>query len=144
MVINNIIHDSIVDGYGLRTTVFFQGCNHMCKGCQNKSTWDRQGGYEISVNDLFEKIKENNFTKKVTLSGGEPLLQKELAELLKLLKENEYDIWLYTGFKKEVVKKEILDNIDVLVDGKFIEELKDTTLKFRGSSNQNIYFLNKK
>lgn len=142
--ISDIVYDSVVDGDGLRTTVFFQGCQHMCKGCHNKSTWDLNGGKAISVENLFNDINKHNFTNKVTLSGGDPLVQEELLDLLVLLKQNDYNVWLYTGYKKEEIDKDILDNIDVLVDGKFEEELKDYKLRYRGSSNQNIFFLNKK
>lgn len=138
MIVNDIVYDSTVDGYGLRTTIFFQGCKHACEGCHNKDTWDLNGGYEISPQELFAKVEENNFTKKVTISGGEPLLQKELVEFLELLKHNNYNVWLYTGFLKEDIDNDILDKIDVLVDGKFVLELKDSTLGFRGSSNQRV------
>lgn len=126
---------SLVDGPGVRTVVFFQGCDLRCKGCQNPSTWDIKGGERICVKDLVKLLKKESFNKKVTISGGEPLLQKEaLIELVNML--DEFDIALYTGHQKKDVPQEVLSKIKYLKAGPFVEELKITTIPFVGSRNQ--------
>ena len=143
MKVLNIIHGSIVDGEGMRTSIYFAGCKHRCKGCHNPQSWDFNSGVEMSVNEIFEDIKKNNFN--VTYSGGDPLYQNldDLVSLSKGIHGIGLDIWLYTGFVFEELLedlkcKDILDNVDVIVDGPFIEEKKDLNLLFRGSSNQRI------
>lgn len=143
MRVLNIISGTIVDGEGLRTSIYFAGCKHHCKGCHNPESWDFNGGKDMTVDEIFKVIEENKFN--VTYSGGDPLFQNldDLALLSKKIHNIGLNIWLYTGFTIENLKKdnkynEILDNIDVIVDGPFIEEKKDLTLKFRGSSNQRI------
>lgn len=141
--------DSIVDGPGLRMVVWTQGCIHNCKNCHNPQTHDLCGGFEVDTKDIIDKLKILKLQKGITLSGGEPFLQPEaLEEIAKEAKENKLDIWAYTGFTFEYLldKKNpsyfknlnLLKQIDVLVDGKFMEERKDISLKFRGSSNQRI------
>lgn len=141
--------ESIVDGEGFRLTIFTQGCKHYCKGCHNKTTWDVNGGIEYSVEDIAKHIlnKYQKHRKRyagLTISGGDPLLQKdELEKLLKLLKKEEPDmnIWVYTGYETEEVLndfKEIVPYVNVFVTGKFIEEKLDYECKFRGSSNQEL------
>lgn len=141
--------DSIVDGPGLRMVVWTQGCIHNCKNCHNPQTHDLCGGFEVDTKDIIDKLKSLKLQKGITLSGGEPFLQPEaLEEIAKEAKENKLDIWAYTGFTFEYLldKKNpsyfknlnLLKQIDVLVDGKFMEERKDISLKFRGSSNQRI------
>lgn len=133
--------NSIVDGVGLRQVVFLSGCPHCCKGCHNPESWNLKNGSQVSVTKLAEKILNHPFD--VTFSGGDPLFQvDELIELCKLIKDKK-NIWVYTGFTfEEIIEndklKNLLSHIDVLVDGKFIESLKDRHLKFRGSSNQRI------
>ena len=146
----NIINDSIVDGPGIRLTVFFQGCNHHCEGCFNKSTWDFNNGYLCDISDICEKIKNNPLLSGITLSGGDPLFQVDGAcELIKKIKQefNHLNIIVYTGFLFEQLIENsktnknldyILHNIDYLVDGKFDISKKDLSLKYRGSSNQRI------
>lgn len=148
--IAGIVDDSIVDGPGIRLTIFFQGCSHQCINCHNPNTWDFNGGYLISIDDICKRIYENPLLQGITLSGGDPLFQAESAANLCLRIKNErpdLDIILYTGFLYEEVlnmsktSKEInklLNNLDFIVDGPFIENLKDLTLNFRGSSNQRI------
>jgi len=143
MKVLNIIPGTIVDGEGLRTSIYFAGCKHHCKGCHNPESWDFNNGKDMTVDEILKVIEENRFN--VTYSGGDPLFQKldDLVLLSKKIHELGYNIWLYTGFTIEYLRKnskynEILDNIDVIVDGPFIEEKKDLTLKFRGSSNQRI------
>lgn len=140
----NIIQDSIVDGPGLRATIFFAGCPHKCKGCHNPESWNINYGEDYSIAEILSIIKSNTITQGVTLSGGDPFFQpKEAAALSKVLKENGYNLWMYTGFKYEDILKDpqqkaLMTEADVLVDGKFVLEKKDLTLPFRGSSNQRI------
>lgn len=143
MRVLNIISGTIVDGEGLRTSIYFAGCKHHCKGCHNPESWDFNGGKDMTIDEIFKIIEENKFN--VTYSGGDPLFQNldDLVILSKKIHNIDLNIWLYTGFTIENLKKdskynEILENIDVIVDGPFIEEKKDLTLKFRGSSNQRI------
>ncbi len=138
MRINSIkYNNSHVDGPGIRTVLFMQGCDLRCKGCQNKSTWELNNGKEISVDDLFKELKENIFNKKITISGGEPLVQKEELELLiDKLSEDGFDIALYTGHVKADVPEAIIRKVRYLKTGSFIEELKTTVKPFVGSSNQ--------
>ena len=142
-----IISDTTVDGEGLRTSVYFPGCNHACKGCHNPESWDFSGGRAVDTHFIVEKVVEYD-NHKVTLSGGDPMYRKdEVFALITELKSviPDVNIWIYTGFTYEellgmqdpVINK-ILDNIDVLVDGPFVEEKKDEDLLFRGSSNQRI------
>lgn len=144
MRILDIMHDSIVDGVGLRAVIFFAGCPHRCKGCHNPQSWNIGYGKEYTIDDVVEEIKSNKAIQGITFSGGDPFFQaKEILELAKEIKQNEYNLWAYTGFTfeeiiKDNVKLELLKQIDVLVDGRFVEELKDLTLRFRGSSNQRI------
>lgn len=131
MKVMNIIHDSIVDGEGLRTVVFLAGCPHMCEGCHNKQSWNINNGFDMSVDEVFEEIMKNPLTN-VTYSGGEPLLHAgELIELSEKIKQHsEKDIWLYSGYTYEQILKNekhsaLLAYCDVLVDGPF--ELKKGT-----------------
>jgi anaerobic ribonucleoside-triphosphate reductase activating protein len=139
MRINNYIKESCVDGEGIRFVIFTQGCKHHCKGCHNPETWPFKGGYEISVLELFDLIKSDPLINGVTFSGGEPFeQQEELTELAKMIHSIGLNIWCYTGYTYEQVQNtELIKNIDVLVDGKFIEELKCSDA-FKGSSNQRI------
>ncbi len=141
--------DSIVDGPGLRMVVWTQGCIHNCRECHNPQTHSICGGYEVDTEDIIDKIKSLKLQKGITLSGGEPFLQQEPLEIIaKKAKLNNLDVWAYTGFTIEQLldKKNpsyfknlnLLKNIDVLVDGKFVVEKKDIRLRFRVSSNQRI------
>jgi len=138
MRINSIkYNNSHVDGPGIRTVLFMQGCDLHCKGCQNRSTWELNNGKEISVDDLFKELKENIFNKKITISGGEPLVQKEeLKLLIDKLSDDGFDIALYTGHVKEDVPEEIIKKVKYLKTGRFVEDLKTTIKPFVGSSNQ--------
>ena len=144
MRVLDIIGGTIVDGDGLRTSIYFAGCKHCCKGCHNPGSWNIKGGKVMSVDEIFKIVEENKFN--VTYSGGDPLYQNidELVELSKKIHILNLDIWLYTGFTLEELKskdiyKDILDNVDVIVDGPFIEAEKDLKIAFRGSKNQKIY-----
>lgn len=136
LYINKIEYrESLVDGPGLRSLVFFQGCDLHCKGCQNPATWDIKKGQSIEVKDLADELKTRVHNKKITITGGEPLLQKEaLIELLDLLEG--YDIALYTGHDISDVPDEVLNKITYLKYGPFILEEKTTVEPFYGSRNQ--------
>lgn len=143
----DIIEETMADGPGLRTSVYCAGCAHHCPGCHNPQSWDFAGGREVDVDEILEIIKADEFSN-VTFSGGDPLYQVEaFTELARLIKEETgKNIWCYTGFiYEEIIKDErlsqILPYIDTLVDGPYIEELRDTDLHFRGSSNQRIIHL---
>lgn len=143
-----IIHESLSNGKGLRRVLFAQGCKHNCKGCFNKHTHDFNGGQVFDADEIVRDIVQNPMLRGVTFSGGDPLEQAEsFAYIAKELKEAGKDIWVYTGYTYEHITenifkieglKELLNNIDVLVDGKFELDKKDEKLKFRGSSNQRI------
>lgn len=141
MRIAGFIENSIVDGEGIRSVLFLQGCPHHCKGCHNPQTWDMEGGEEITKEEAVAMCNSTRFS--VTISGGEPFSQMEdLLFLCEKLHEHK-NVWVYTGYTYEVLAKnplakKILSNIDCLVDGAFVEEKKDPTLLYRGSSNQRI------
>ncbi len=142
----------VINGEGTRCTLFVAGCNHHCKGCYNQSTWNPQAGFPFTEEMVEQIIADLNDTRirrrGLSLSGGDPLHPNNVATvkaLCKRIREEcppEKDIWLWTGYLKEQLNKEqleVVDLIDVLVDGPFILELKDVTLPFRGSRNQVIY-----
>lgn len=147
--IAGIVDDSIVDGPGIRLTVFFQGCLHNCDGCHNPTTHDINGGYLLSVDEIISKILSNPLLSGVTFSGGEPLLQIDKCIILaKKIKEMNLNIILYTGYSfEEIIKlrngKELLKYIDYVIDGKYIKEKRSLELKYRGSSNQRIIDVNR-
>ncbi len=138
--VNTIVFDSIVDGPGLRSVVFFQGCSHACPGCHNEDSWSFEPCKLMTEHEIIAEVNKHNFSKKITLSGGDPM-QQDIRLLVKLLKEEGFNIWLYTGYELEelnVKQQEVLQFIDTIVTGRFEEELKDLSLDFRGSSNQRI------
>ena len=140
MRIAGIVRDSITNGEGIRDVVFFQGCGKRCKGCHNPQTWDYGGGCHRFLGELVNELAESS--NNVTISGGEPLDQfEDLINLCKELKNQGKNIWLYTGNIVDPNKNcymELAKYVDVIVDGRFVEELKDPNLRFRGSSNQRI------
>lgn len=146
--IAGIVDDSIVDGEGVRLTVFTQGCPHHCHGCHNPQTWNLDGGHEIDTEEIVEKLKENPLLSGITFSGGEPFLQPApLTELAQAAHKLGLDVWSYTRFTLEELEKrtdaqQLLNEVDMLVDGPYVEALRDLTLRFRGSSNQRIIDLN--
>lgn len=141
-----IYKSSIADGIGWRTVLFVSGCSHACLGCHNKASWDNNYGHEFTNDTLNTLIKEISKPEIVglTISGGDPLMEYNRDEVEKICKTiktilPEKTIWLYTGYDWEEIKKlKLLKYIDVVVDGKFILEQRDTTLAFRGSSNQHL------
>lgn len=138
--------DSIVDGPGLRYAVFVQGCSHHCPGCHNPESQPAAGGTETTLADLLSDIRANGLVHGVTLSGGEPFEQPAAcAALAAELKRDGYNIWCYTGYLyDDLIRREdlriadLLNHIDVLVDGPFVESRKSLELKWRGSSNQRL------
>ena len=146
----DIIEETMADGPGLRTSIYCAGCLHHCPGCHNPQSWDMNGGKEMSIDDLMEVIKSDEFSN-VSFSGGDPFYQVEgFTELAKRIKaETNKTIWCWTGFTYEEILADkklsmMLPYIDVLVDGPFIEAKKDKGLLFRGSSNQRIIYLSGK
>ena len=138
MRINSIrYNNSVVDGPGIRTVLFMQGCDLHCKGCQNRSTWDIEKGKKVDIDELVNELNKKVFNKKITISGGEPLMQKEaLIELVTKLNDLRFDIALYTGHQKEDVPSILLYKVKYLKTGNFIQELKTTVKPFVGSENQ--------
>lgn len=143
-----VIRESIVDGPGIRLTVFTQGCPHNCPGCHNPQTHDFDGGYMSDTDNILKAIKENPLLQGVTFSGGEPFMQcRPLTELAKECHKLGLNIMVYTGytfenllagFKENPQWKELLENTDILVDGPFILQQRSLMLHFRGSKNQRI------
>jgi len=144
--IAGIIRESIVDGPGIRFTVFAQGCPHHCKGCHNENTHDFAGGYDCELNKILSEIDKNPLLSGVTFSGGEPFCQAEaFYELGKEIKARGLDIVTYSGYTlvelQEMAEKDadigkLLWISDYLVDGPFLQEERDLTHEFRGSRNQ--------
>jgi len=141
---NDLQSDSIVDGDGLRMVLWFQGCMHNCIGCHNPNTFDMMGGFLVQMEEIKKQIKDKDYHDGITLSGGDPLFQLETAiEIAKYSKSINLNVWVYTGFTFEDLIKddkyhELLKNIDVLVDGRFMQKLKSLNIKFRGSTNQRL------
>lgn len=141
----DIVEGTIVDGPGLRTSIYFAGCSHHCEGCHNPGSWDAASGKPMSVEQLMEVIDDNEMD--VTFSGGDPLMQIDaLLPLARRVKERGYNLWVYTGYTIEEIRasdslSRILDYADTIVEGRFVKALRDTSLRFRGSSNQRIITL---
>lgn len=143
--IAGIADDSIVDGPGIRVTLFCQGCPHHCPGCQNQETWPFSGGTEIEEEALFARIRENPLARGVTFSGGEPFAQAAgFAKLASMLRQAGYEIACYTGYLFEELlcgtpeQQSLLRELDILIDGPFVEKLKSLSIPYRGSTNQRI------
>ena len=162
---HNILHDDMRNGDGLRVTLFVSGCAHYCNNCQNPQTWDKNSGIEFDLaakEEIFEQLNKD-YISGITFSGGDPLdinNAKTICDLIKSIKNNYPDktIWVYTGYTWEKIKsimstrffapcKEsewcmviniIMSNIDVLVDGRFVEELADVNYHWAGSTNQRV------
>lgn len=141
---HNITKDDMLNGEGLRVVLWVSGCTHQCHNCQNPITWDINGGLlfdEMAERELFEDAAKG-YISGITFSGGDPLHPENRAEITRIAKKfkNKYPqktIWLYTGFTWEQISNlEIVRYVDVLIDGKFDENLKDNKLHWKGSANQ--------
>jgi len=139
--------ESVVDGPGLRIVIFAQGCPHRCPRCHNPETWDGNGGKEFSVRQVIRSLKQHGKKKRgVTFSGGEPFLQAaEFVQVAQAVRQMEWDIVTYTGFTYEELiadadgdTQALLSATDLLIDGKYVHNLRNIELQFRGSSNQRI------
>ena len=143
--LSGIVSDSIVDGPGIRTTVFSQGCPHHCPGCHNPETWAFGEGTDIPVEAVVEIVQSNPLCRGITFSGGEPFVQAAaFARLAWLLKAKGYEVASYSGFTFEELlegtreQKDLLSAIDILIDGPFLQAQKSLEIAFRGSRNQRI------
>ena len=144
--ISGIIDESIVDGKGLRYTIFTQGCPHHCEGCHNPDTHDFEGGTEKEITAIYEEICSNPLLSGVTFSGGEPFCQPApLAVLAEMVHKKDLNVTTYTGYTLEQLLEmknpdvqHLLTQTDILIDGKFDIAQKDLSLSFRGSRNQRI------
>lgn len=143
---HDIQKSSFNNGTGIRVVLWVAGCNHHCRGCHNPSTWNIDGGHtfdEQAKAELFEALGRK-WCDGITFSGGDPLHPENRADITALAKEikeryPEKNIWLYTGFRYEEVRElEVMQYVDVLVDGRFIEELADSSHKWAGSLNQRV------
>lgn len=143
----DILYETMTDGPGFRTSIYCQGCGHHCPGCHNPQTWDFNGGKEYTVEELFNIIEADEFSD-VTFSGGDPMFQVEaFTELARMVKnKTNKTIWCYSGYTYEEIIESprmslILPFLDVLVDGRFMIDKRNTDLRFRGSENQRILHL---
>ncbi|NLK21769.1 MAG: anaerobic ribonucleoside-triphosphate reductase activating protein [Epulopiscium sp.] len=146
--------DSIVDGPGLRTVLWTQGCIHHCKGCHNPKTHPLNGGFETTTEEIIKEIKTIKLQRGISFSGGDPFIQSEACyEIAKFCHFIGWDVWAYTGYTYEEILQannplwnKFLGQINVLIDGRFILKKKDLTLLYRGSSNQRLIdvYLSKK
>lgn len=139
----HIVEGTSVDGPGLRTSIYMAGCNHHCPGCHNPKSWDFGGGQERTLDELMQVIAYNE--APVTLSGGDPLQQPEGTRALvhRIKQELGYNVWCYTGYTWEEIMADpvLLDTVrevDVVVEGPFIQDERDISLRFRGSRNQRL------
>ncbi len=142
-------HDNIVNGDGLRAVVWAQGCPNHCRGCQNPETWSFEAGFKFKISEICEKLAEFPGQTGLTFCGGEPFAQpeacKEIADYVR--KNLGWDVWSFSGFTYEQIKKaggpwvEFLKSLDALIDGRFILEQRDLSLKYRGSKNQRLLHL---
>lgn len=135
----------MVDGPGWRSSIYCAGCRHACKGCHNPETWSFTAGEEMTVDMVLARLVEIEEDHNITFSGGDPMYQAEaFTELARrIVQEQHRTVWCYTGFRYEdvladPVMSKMLPWLEVLVDGPFIEEQKNTNLMFRGSANQRL------
>lgn len=143
---HNITYDDMNNGDGLRVVLWVAGCDHCCPGCQNPVTWDQNDGliFDVKAARELRDWLEKEYISGLTLSGGDPLFignREMILTICSAVKETFPDktIWLYTGYCYEDIKDlQVMEYIDVLVDGPYVEKLRDTSLKWRGSSNQRV------
>lgn len=145
--------ESIVDGPGFRYVLFVQGCPHRCKGCHNPESWDPEGGYDMTVREIVDELKARPNIKAITFSGGEPFEQaRPLVDLARYLGGMRFSIMSYSGYTLEELEEkaekdpavgELLGMIDILVDGRYVEELRNLTLTYCGSENQRVIDMKK-
>ena len=152
---NTIKYNDVANAPGIAISIYLQGCPHHCKGCFNPETWDFNGGQELTeelLKDLFEnKINANGIKRSLCILGGEPLCEANETTthtLALMAKKYNINVYVWTGYVLEELEKtdllfEIFENIDFLIDGPFIEEEKDLTLKMRGSRNQRVIDIKK-
>lgn len=140
----SIMEDTMVDGPGLRTSIYCAGCEHRCEGCHNPQSWDMDGGRRATIDEIMSVIVADPFAN-VTFTGGDPMFQPEAFTALarEIRRRTSKNIWCYTGFTFETllqdpIRRRLLEQVDVLVDGPFVKSLRDESLRFRGSSNQRI------
>ena len=150
MKIAGFYDESISNGLGWRAVLFVSGCPHHCPGCHNKEAQDFNYGEEFNEEEILKRIKENSILNGITISGGEPLCKENVPGVLKFIKDvkeirPEFNVWCYSGYtldqlidRNDEETNKCLNEIDVLVDGKFEEDKKNLSLRFRGSSNQRI------
>lgn len=150
MKVAGFYDESISNGLGWRAVLFVSGCPHHCPGCHNKEAQNFNFGEEFNKQEIIDKIKGNSILKGITISGGEPLCKENIKEVCEFIKDvkkekKNFDVWCYSGYtldelvaRNDETTNECLNEIDVLVDGEFKQDLKDPNLKFRGSSNQRI------
>jgi len=155
MKIAGFYDESISNGLGWRAVLFVSGCPHHCPGCHNKVAQDYNYGQEFNKEEIINRICENSILKGITISGGEPLCKENIPEVLDFIKDVKkvrpnFNVWCYSGYtleqleeRNDEVTNETLKEIDVLVDGRFVEEQKKPGLKFRGSANQRILDMQK-
>ena len=143
---HDITKEDMLKGDGLRTVLWVAGCNHQCKGCQNPITWDEKGGLPFDKDaeaELFEALS-GDYIDGITFSGGDPLFPNNRAEASRLIKKIRKEfpdktIWLYTGYQwEQVCNLDGIKDIDVLIDGEFVQDLNDNNLHWIGSSNQRV------
>ncbi len=142
-------HDNIVNGDGLRAVVWTQGCPNHCKGCQNPETWDFNGGFEVEISEICERLSKFPGQNGLTFCGGEPFAQpracKAIADYVR--EKLGWNVWSFSGFTYEQIKAaggdawEFLKSLDALIDGPFILGQKDLSLRYRGSRNQRLLHL---
>ena len=140
-----LVKNDIVDGDdGIAVALYFQGCPHHCKGCHNPETWDFNGGIEIDreklIENVIDSLTENGVKRNLSILGGEPLAPQNIDNTIYILSKIRKQ---FKDIKKDKQQKKILKLVNKIIDGKYIEELRDTTLELRGSSNQNIINLDK-
>lgn len=133
----------ISNGVGCGVALFVQGCHFHCKNCFNQSTWDFAGGkeFDVKTKDILYDLLDNSHMARLSILGGEPLAPENIKTVTEIAKDfaGKKVLWVYTGYKyEEILNKEILKYIDYLVDGRYVDELRDLKLQFRGSSNQRI------